>query len=170
MPDGGQQHLRQRDSHAANAPPRADGASAAWVGAETAADILGMEPPVRTAGPGIGWDKAGAVELIEAPAAQSLMCVTAWRIDPGFINQHGGAILTGHPLGASGTRLLGTLARNLQASGQRWRVAAICNGVGQGPAVVAGNVSSAQRKQKGNRGDHANDRTLWGRGRGRHPG
>lgn len=105
--------------------------------------------------------KVGAVELNEAPAALSLVCVTAWRIDPGIINQRGGAILTGHPLGASGTRLLGTLARSLQASGQRWRVAAIGNGVGQGQAVVVGNVSSAQRKQKGNRGDHANDRTLW---------
>ena len=44
----------------------------------------------------------------------------------------------GHPLGASGTRILGTLARSLQASGQRWGVAAICIGVGQGLAVVLG--------------------------------
>jgi acetyl-CoA acetyltransferase len=48
----------------------------------------------------------------------------------------------GHPLGASGTRILGTLARSLQASGERWGVAAICIGVGQGLAVVLENVTA----------------------------
>ena len=58
------------------------------------------------------------------------------------MNRHGGAIAMGHPLGASGGRILGTLARSLQASGQRWGVAAICIGVGQGLAVVLENVTS----------------------------
>ena len=66
----------------------------------------------------------------------------AWGIDPAIVNAHGGAIAIGHPLGASGTRVLGTLARSLQRSGQRWGVAAICIGVGQGLAVVLENVAS----------------------------
>ncbi|BAS11627.1 3-ketoacyl-CoA thiolase [Arthrobacter sp. Hiyo4] len=52
----------------------------------------------------------GAVELNEAFAAQSLACINAWGIDHEIVNRHGGAIAMGHPLGASGTRILGTLA------------------------------------------------------------
>ena len=89
---------------------------------------------------GIDWGQVGAVELNEAFAAQSLACIRAWEIDPAIVNRHGGAIAIGHPLGASGTRILGTLARSLQASGRRWGVAAICIGVGQGLAVVLENV------------------------------
>lgn len=151
---------------AGNASPLSDGASAAWIGSEAAAGILGLDPLARIAGrgahgndpqffgfapveaankalakAGIGWDQVGAVELNEAFAAQSLACVDAWGIDPTIVNQHGGAIAMGHPLGASGTRILGTLARSLQASGQRWGVAAICIGVGQGLAVVLENVT-----------------------------
>ncbi|SDO94200.1 Thiolase, C-terminal domain [Arthrobacter sp. ok909] len=92
---------------------------------------------------GIGWDQVGAVELNEAFAAQSLACITAWGIDASIVNRHGGAIAMGHPLGASGGRILGTLARTLQATGQRWGVAAICIGVGQGLAVVLENVTPA---------------------------
>lgn len=152
---------------AGNASPLSDGASAAWIGSERAAGLLGMEPVARIAGrgahgndpqffgfapveaankalakAGIGWDQVGAVELNEAFAAQSLACISAWGIDPSIVNGHGGAIAMGHPLGASGTRILGTLARSLQASGERWGVAAICIGVGQGLAVVLENVSA----------------------------
>ena len=56
------------------------------------------------------------------------------------MNRHGGAIAIGHPLGASGTRILATLAHTLVASGERWGVAAICIGVGQGLAVVLENT------------------------------
>lgn len=152
---------------AGNASPLSDGASAAWIGSENAAGVLGLEPLARIAGrgahandpqyfgfapveaankalakAGIGWDQIGAVELNEAFAAQSLACIDAWDIDPDIVNRHGGAIAMGHPLGASGTRILGTLARSLQASGERWGVAAICIGVGQGLAVVLENVTS----------------------------
>ncbi|MFF2298795.1 thiolase family protein [Arthrobacter sp. NPDC058127] len=152
---------------AGNASPLSDGASAAWIGSESAAGLLGLEPLARIAGrgahgndpqffgyapveaankalakAGIGWEQVGAVELNEAFAAQSLACIDAWGIDPSIVNRHGGAIAMGHPLGASGTRILGTLARSLQASGERWGVAAICIGVGQGLAVVLENVTS----------------------------
>jgi len=152
---------------AGNASPLSDGASAAWLGSERAAELLGMDPVARVAGrgahgndpqffgfapveaanqalarAGVRWEEVSAVELNEAFAAQSLACVDAWGIDPGIVNRHGGAIAMGHPLGASGTRILGTLARSLQASGERWGVAAICIGVGQGLAVVLENVSA----------------------------
>ncbi len=50
---------------------------------------------------------------------QSLACVDAWKVDPEIVNTKGGAIAIGHPLGASGGRILGTLAKRLQESGDR---------------------------------------------------
>ncbi|MCC3272697.1 thiolase family protein [Arthrobacter zhangbolii] len=151
---------------AGNASPLNDGASAAWLGSENAAGILGMAPLARIAGrgaaanepqffgyapveaanlalkrAGISWSEVGAVELNEAFAAQSLACLDAWDVDPAIVNAWGGAVAIGHPLGASGTRILGTLARRLQDSGERWGVAAICIGVGQGLAVVLENAN-----------------------------
>ncbi len=150
---------------AGNASPLNDGASAALLGSAAAESRTGLSPLARIAGrgaaanepqffgfapveaarialrrAGIGWDDVGAVELNEAFAAQSVACVNAWGIDPAIVNAHGGAIAIGHPLGASGTRILGTLARSLVAARQRWGVAAICIGVGQGLAVVLENV------------------------------
>lgn len=150
---------------AGNASPLNDGASAVLLGNEKAAERIGRAPVARIAGrgtaanepqffgyapveaanralraAGIDWGQVGAVELNEAFAAQSLACIRSWDIDPTIVNRHGGAIAIGHPLGASGTRILGTLARSLQASGRRWGVAAICIGVGQGLAVVLENV------------------------------
>jgi acetyl-CoA acyltransferase len=151
---------------AGNASPLNDGASALVLGSERAADELGRVPLARIAGrgvhaldpqdfavapveaankalvrAGIGWDEVGAVELNEAFAVQSLACVDAWGIDPSIVNARGGAIAIGHPLGASGGRVLGTLAKRLVESGDRWGVAAICIGVGQGLAVVLENAS-----------------------------
>ena len=60
-----------------------------------------------------------------------------------IVNAHGGAIAIGHPLGASGTRILGTLARSLLRTGERWGVAAICIGGGQGLAIVLENARSS---------------------------
>jgi acetyl-CoA acetyltransferase family protein len=152
---------------AGNASPLNDGASAALLGSAAAAGEIGRAPLARIAGraahavepqffgfapveaanralerAGIGWGDVGAVELNEAFAAQSLACIDAWGVDPAIVNRHGGAIAIGHPLGASGTRILGTLARSLEASGERWGVAAICIGVGQGLAVVLENVTA----------------------------
>ena len=66
---------------------------------------------------GIGWADVGAVELNEAFAVQSLACLDAWGVDPDIVNAKGGAIAIGHPLGASGGRILGTLAE--RAAGRR---------------------------------------------------
>ena len=152
---------------AGNASPLNDGASAVLLGSERAQGELGLDPIARIAGrgasanepqffgyapveaankalarAGISWDDVSAVELNEAFAAQSLACIDAWQIDPQIVNRHGGAIAIGHPLGASGGRVLGTLARDLQRTGERWGVACICIGVGQGLAVVLENVTS----------------------------
>jgi acetyl-CoA acyltransferase len=151
---------------AGNASPLNDGASAVLLGSPEAADLLGRDPLARIAGrgasalepqrfgyapveaanlalkrAGIGWSDVGAVELNEAFAVQSLACVDAWGIDPGIVNTRGGAIAIGHPLGASGGRILGTLAKVMREDGHRWGVAAICIGVGQGLAVVLENAA-----------------------------
>jgi acetyl-CoA acyltransferase len=152
---------------AGNASPLSDGASAVLLGSAGAASTLGRSPVARVAGrgayalepqrfgyapveaanralarAGIGWADVGAVELNEAFAVQSLACVDAWKVDPEIVNTRGGAIAIGHPLGASGGRILGTLAKVLRDGGHRWGVAAICIGVGQGLAVVLENVVS----------------------------
>jgi acetyl-CoA acyltransferase len=151
---------------AGNASPLNDGASAVLLGSETAADRIGSAPLARIAGrgayaldppmfgyapveaaehalrrAGIGWADVGAVELNEAFAVQSLACIDAWGIDPEIVNVRGGAIAIGHPLGASGGRILGTLTKVLQERRERWGVAAICIGVGQALAVVVENTS-----------------------------
>ena len=151
---------------AGNASPLNDGASAVLLGSESAADLIGREPVARIAGrgafaldpqdfgyapveaanralarAGISWEDVGAVELNEAFAAQSLACLDGWKIDPDIVNTRGGAIAIGHPLGASGGRVLGTLAEVLRRDNLRWGVAAICIGVGQGLAVVLENVA-----------------------------
>ncbi|MFF4827653.1 thiolase family protein [Streptomyces sp. NPDC001312] len=151
---------------AGNASPLSDGASAVLLGTGAAAGRIGLAPVARVAGrgvhavepqtfgfapveaaekalrrAGIGWGDVGAVELNEAFAVQSLACVDAWGVDPEIVNTRGGAIALGHPLGASGGRLLGTLAKVLRERRQRWGVAAICIGVGQALAVVLENVT-----------------------------
>ncbi|WP_306360233.1 thiolase family protein [Nocardia sp. CC227C] len=147
---------------AGNASPLTDGAAALLLGDATAAARLGREPLARIAGrgaagvdpdvfgigptraaeialrrAGIGWSDLAAVELNEAFAAQSLACLAEWpELDPALVNTHGGAIAIGHPLGASGARVITTLARRLRQRGGGWGLAALCIGVGQGLAVV----------------------------------
>jgi acetyl-CoA acetyltransferase family protein len=155
---------------AGNASPLNDGASALLLGSEGAGTTHfgGLAPLARIAGrgthalapqdfgyapveaaekaldrAGISWADVAAVELNEAFAVQSLACVDAWKVDPEIVNAKGGAIAIGHPLGASGGRLLGTLAHRLRESGDRWGVAAICIGVGQALAVVLDNVTDS---------------------------
>jgi acetyl-CoA acetyltransferase family protein len=104
-------------------------------------DIFGIAP-VEAANAalkraGISWSQIRAVELNEAFAAQSLACLRAWpELDPELVNVNGGAIAIGHPLGASGARILTGLAYGLKRRGGGYGVAALCIGVGQGLAVV----------------------------------
>ena len=147
---------------AGNASPLNDGAAALLLGDRAAAQAVGVEPLARIAGRGaagvdpprfglgplraaeIARERAGhrgsdlsVVELNEAFAAQSLACVRSWKgLDPEIVNPHGGAIAIGHPLGASGARILGSLAHELRRRGGGWGLAALCIGVGQGLAVV----------------------------------
>ncbi len=81
-------------------------------------------------------DDIDLVELNEAFASQSLACARELGIDHDKLNVNGGAIAIGHPLGASGARLLGTLALELRRRGGRYGLATMCIGVGQGLAVV----------------------------------
>lgn len=158
---------------AGNASPLNDGAAALLLGSEALGLDLGLEPLARIAGrgahavdpqdfgyapveaagkalarAGITWADVAAVELNEAFAVQSLACLDAWLAeglgDPEVVNAKGGAIAIGHPLGASGARILATLAARLRESGDRWGVAAICIGVGQALAVVLENTGSAR--------------------------
>ena len=83
------------------------------------------------------WADVDFVELNEAFASQTLACLKLWpELDPSRLNIHGGAIAIGHPLGASGGRILGRAAHELAARGGGVAVVTICIGVGQGLAVV----------------------------------
>jgi acetyl-CoA acetyltransferase family protein len=147
---------------AGNASTLNDGAGAMLLADEAGAEAIGREPlgrivgrgawgvdpdvfgiaPVEAANialrrAGIGWEDVDVVELNEAFASQCLADMSQWEgLDPEKVNPNGGAIAVGHPLGASGVRILGGLAHELKRRGGGYGVAAICIGVGQGLAVV----------------------------------
>ena len=99
---------------------------------------IGPGPAVRKvlARAGVEVSDLAHVELNEAFAAQAVACMRELRLDPARVNPYGGAIALGHPLGASGARVLTTLVHGLQRSGGRWGLATMCIGVGQGIAVL----------------------------------
>ncbi len=147
---------------AGNSSPMNDGAAALLLAGEAAIERHGIEPLARVVartvsavephrygiGPveataralaraGIGWDDVDVVELNEAFAAQSLACLACWpELDPDKVNPNGGAIAIGHPIGASGARILTSLVHELRRSGGRYGLATMCIGVGQGIAVL----------------------------------
>ncbi len=147
---------------AGNSSPLNDGAGAALLASEEGAKAAGREPiarivargaaavdpdvfgiaPVKAANvaldrAGITWEDVSVVELNEAFASQCLADIGEWKgLDPEKVNPNGGAIALGHPLGASGVRILGGLAHELRRRGGGYGVAALCIGVGQGLAVV----------------------------------
>ncbi|MBV9365834.1 MAG: thiolase family protein, partial [Solirubrobacterales bacterium] len=147
---------------AGNSSPLNDGAGAALLASEEGARSVGRDPlarivsrgaaavdpdvfgiaPVRAAEialerAGITWDDVAVVELNEAFASQCLADIGEWKgLDPEKVNPNGGAIALGHPLGASGVRIMGGLAHELRRRGGGYGVAALCIGVGQGLAVV----------------------------------
>ncbi len=147
---------------AGNSSPLNDGAAALLLADEAGARSAGREPLARVVSrgaaavdpdvfgiapvaaaqaalerAGITWDQVAVVELNEAFASQCLADIGEWKgLDPDKVNPNGGAIALGHPLGASGARILGGLAHELARRGGGYGLAALCIGVGQGLAVV----------------------------------
>ncbi|MFF3201621.1 thiolase family protein [Streptomyces sp. NPDC002962] len=147
---------------AGNASPLNDGAAALLLVDEEGLRATGREPLARVSATGVsaidpqyfglapveavnralakagrGFADLSVLELNEAFAAQVLGCVAEWpEFDPAVLNPQGGAIALGHPLGASGARLAGTVAHQLARRGGGIGVATLCIGVGQGLALV----------------------------------
>ncbi|MGW3139300.1 thiolase family protein [Streptomyces sp. NPDC001139] len=147
---------------AGNASPLNDGAAALLLVDEEGLKAVGREPLARVCATGVNaldpdyfglapveavnralakagrtFDDLSVLELNEAFAAQVLGCVAEWpEFDPAILNPQGGAIALGHPLGASGARLAGTVAHQLARRGSGVGVATLCIGVGQGLALV----------------------------------
>jgi acetyl-CoA acetyltransferase family protein len=146
---------------AGNASGLNDGAAAVLLASEAAIKELGLTPKARyvTAaaagvevsymglGPipasklalqrsGLSPQRIDLAELNEAFAAQAIPCVDQIGLDPEKVNVNGGAIAWGHPLGASGARLVLTLMHELAIRGNQYGLASMCIGVGQGIAVV----------------------------------
>ncbi|MFI2640540.1 thiolase family protein [Streptomyces sp. NPDC018610] len=147
---------------AGNASPLNDGAAALLLTDEEGLRATGREPLARISATGVsatdphyfglapveaveralakagkGFADLDVLELNEAFAAQVLGCLAEWpEFDPAVLNPQGGAIALGHPLGASGARLAGTVAHQLARKGGGTGVATLCIGVGQGLALV----------------------------------
>ena len=99
---------------------------------------IGPVPAVRRAldRAGLTLEDIDLFELNEAFAAQAVAVVRELRLDPAKVNVNGGAIALGHPIGASGARVLTTLVHALRARRLRYGVASLCIGGGMGIAVV----------------------------------
>ncbi|MBU6161908.1 MAG: thiolase family protein [Myxococcales bacterium] len=144
---------------AGNASPLTDGAAAAVLMSEEVAKangvtplgyyrdfvVAGVPPEIMGIGPvpairkllaknGLTVADIDVFEINEAFAAQAAWCVKELGIDPGKVNPNGGAIALGHPLGVSGTRMVGTLLRELKRRGGKLGVVSMCIGGGMGAA------------------------------------
>ena len=146
---------------AGNSSSLNDGAAAVLIASEEAIERLGLTPRARVVGgasaalapevmglgpvpatqkllsrTGIRVDQIGAAELNEAFATQSLACIRLIGLDEEIVNADGGAIALGHPLGASGTRILVTLLGRMERERAQFGLATMCVGVGQGAALL----------------------------------
>jgi len=146
---------------AGNASGVNDGASALLLMSEEKANELGLtplgyyrasatagvEPAIMGIGPidatekvlrraGVTVEQLDQIELNEAFAAQSLACIEALGLPSEKVNVNGGAIAFGHPLGASGARILTTLLHEMRRTNRTYGLATMCVGVGQGIALV----------------------------------
>jgi acetyl-CoA acetyltransferase family protein len=112
--------------------------SLGWAGVDPSVMGKGPVPASRKAlaNGGLGVDEVDLWEINEAFAVVVLYAIKELRLDPSRVNVHGGAIAIGHPLGASGARLVGTLARQLQQTGKEYGMATLCVGGGQGFAIL----------------------------------
>jgi acetyl-CoA C-acetyltransferase len=150
---------------AGNSSSLNDGAAAVLIASENAIQRLGLTPRARVVGgasaglapevmglgpvpatnkllerTGIRVDQLGAVELNEAFATQSLASMRLLGLDEAVVNADGGAIALGHPLGASGTRILVTLLGRMERDKAQFGLATMCVGVGQGAALLVESV------------------------------
>jgi 3-oxoadipyl-CoA thiolase len=118
--------------------PLARVVSTAVAGVDPSCMGLGPVPATRRAlaRAGIRASELDLIELNEAFAAQAIACIRDLELDPAKVNIYGGAIALGHPLGASGARILTTLVHALRRTGGRYGLATMCIGVGQGIAMV----------------------------------
>ncbi len=146
---------------AGNSSSLNDGAAAVLIASGEAVERLGLTPRARVVGgasaalapevmglgpvpatqkllsrTGIRVDQIGAAELNEAFATQSLACIRLIGLDEEIVNADGGAIALGHPLGASGTRILVTLLGRMERERAQFGLATMCVGVGQGAALL----------------------------------
>jgi len=122
--------------------PLARVVSTAVAGVDPAIMGIGPVPAVRKALARAGLDASDLdlVELNEAFASQSVVCIDELGLDPETVNVNGGAIALGHPLGASGARLMTMLVHELRRRGGRFGLATMCIGVGQGIATIVERV------------------------------
>ena len=122
--------------------PLARVVSTAVAGVDPAIMGYGPVPATRKALERAGIDAADLdlVELNEAFASQSIVCIDELGLDPAKVNVNGGAIALGHPLGMSGSRLITMLTHELRRTGGRYGLATMCIGVGQGIATVVERV------------------------------
>ena len=134
-------------------------AAAGRVGARPLARIVttavaGLDPSCMGLGPvpatrkaltraGLGVEDLDLVELNEAFAAQAIPCIRDLGLDPERVNASGGAIALGHPLGATGAKLLTTLVYGLRRAGGRYGLVTMCIGVGQGMAMIIERMDDA---------------------------
>lgn len=150
---------------AGNSSPMNDGAAALLladtIGIEThgltpmarivSSAAAGVHPDIMGIGPvpasqkaleraGLSVDDIGLVELNEAFAAQSVASMRELGLDHSLVNVNGGAIAIGHPLGASGARIVVTLIHEMKRRGVQYGLATMCIGVGQGISVVVESV------------------------------
>ncbi len=113
--------------------------------------VAGVDPTCMGLGPipatqkalsraGMTIDQIDLVELNEAFAAQAIACIRELKLDPAGVNIYGGAIALGHPLGATGARVLTTLVHALRRTTSRYGLATMCIGVGQGIAMIVERV------------------------------
>ncbi len=146
---------------AGNSSPRNDGAAAMLVmslakakelnlrplAAIRATAVIGVEPALMGTGPiavlpkllkraNLPLEAIDLLELNEAFAVQALVCQRELKLDPARVNIHGGALAIGHPLGASGARIMTTLVHALERRQARYGLAVMCVGLGQGIATL----------------------------------
>jgi acetyl-CoA C-acetyltransferase len=150
---------------AGNSSSLNDGAAAVLIASGEAVERLGLTPRARVVGgasaalapevmglgpvpatqkllsrTGVRVDQLGAVELNEAFATQALACIRLIGLDEEIVNANGGAIALGHPLGASGARILVTLLGRMERDRVKHGLATMCVGVGQGAALLVESV------------------------------